>query len=78
MGFSRQEHWGGLPCPPPGDLPHPGMEPASLVSPAVVGRFFTTGATWEAHRQLGPIQTSILKTNEVIKLYQRLVWAERT
>ena len=32
MGFSRQEHWSGLPCPPPGDLPHPGVEPASPVS----------------------------------------------
>ena len=29
MGFSRQEYWSGLPCPPPGDLPHPGIEPAS-------------------------------------------------
>ena len=29
MGFSRQEYWSGLPCPPPGDLPDPGMEPAS-------------------------------------------------
>ena len=36
MGFSRQEHWGGLPCPPPGDLPHPGIESASLMSPALV------------------------------------------
>ena len=35
MGFSRQEYWGGLPCPPPGDLPHLGMEPASLMSPAI-------------------------------------------
>ena len=39
MGLSRQEHWSGLPCPPPGDLPDPGIEPASLVSP--VGRFST-------------------------------------
>ena len=30
MGFSRQEYWSGLPCPPPGNLPHPGTEPASL------------------------------------------------
>ena len=30
MGFSRHEHWSGLPCPPPGDLPDPGFEPASL------------------------------------------------
>ena len=29
MGFSRQEYWSGLPCPPPGDLPHPGIKPAS-------------------------------------------------
>jgi len=39
MGFSRQEYWIGLPCPPPGDLPHPGTEPTS---PALEGRFFTT------------------------------------
>ena len=41
MGFSRQEYWSGLPCPPPGDLPNPGIEPASLMSPALAGRFFT-------------------------------------
>ena len=29
MGFSRQEYWSGLPCPPPGDLPSPGTEPRS-------------------------------------------------
>ena len=39
MGFSRQEYWSGLPCPPPEDLPDPGMEPAS---PTLAGRFFTT------------------------------------
>ena len=38
MGFSRQEHWSGLPLPSPGDLPDPGIEPAS---PALVGRLFT-------------------------------------
>ena len=36
IGFSRQECWGGLPCPPPGDLPDPGMEPASLMSLVLV------------------------------------------
>ena len=41
MGFSRQEYWSGLPWPFPGDLPYPGIEPASLTSPALVGRFFT-------------------------------------
>ena len=49
MGFSRQEYWHGLPCPPPRDLPHQGIEPVSLVSPALAGRFCTTRATWEAH-----------------------------
>ena len=48
MGFSRQEYWSGLPCPPPGDLPNPGIEPVSLASPALAGGFFTTSATWEA------------------------------
>ena len=42
VGFSRQGYWSGLPCPPPGDLPDPGMEPASPMSPALAGGFFTT------------------------------------
>ena len=45
MGFSRQEYWSRLPCPPPGDLPHPGIEPTSSLSSALSGRFFTTSAT---------------------------------
>ena len=44
--FSRQEYCSGLPCPPPGIFP--GMEPESLMSPALAGEFFTTSATWEA------------------------------
>ena len=48
MGFSKQEYWSGLPCPPPGDLPNPGTELMSLMSPALAGWFFTTTATWEA------------------------------
>ena len=42
MGFSRQEYRGGLPFPPPGDLPDPGIDPASPVSPALAGGFFTS------------------------------------
>ena len=49
MGFSRQEYWSGLPCPPPGDLPNPGIEPTFLMSSALAGGFLTTSATWEAH-----------------------------
>ena len=44
-GFSRQEYWDGLPCPPPGSLPNSGIKPRS---PALAGGFFTTSATWEA------------------------------
>ena len=41
MGFSRQEYWSGLPCPPL-DLPDPGTKPTSLTSPALAGGFFIT------------------------------------
>ena len=47
MGFSRQEYCSGVLCPPPGDLPDPGIKFTSLVSSAFGGRFFTTRATWE-------------------------------
>ena len=45
MGFSRQDYWSRLLCPPPGDLPNPGIGPACLTSPALAGGFFTTGST---------------------------------
>ena len=48
MGFSRQEYWSGLPCPPPGDLSNTVIKPISPVSPALAGGFFTTSTTWEA------------------------------
>ena len=51
MGVSRQEYWNGLPCPPPGDLSDPGIEPVSLMSAARAGRIFITSATWEAYSQ---------------------------
>ena len=41
MGFSKQGHWSGLPCPPPGDLPGPEIEPASVMLPGLAGGFFT-------------------------------------
>ena len=47
MGFSRQEYWSGLPCPPPGDPLNPGIEHVSLGLPALAGVFFTTSATWD-------------------------------
>ena len=45
-GFARQEEWSGL--PPLGYSLHPGIEPASLTSPALAARFFTASTTWEA------------------------------
>ena len=48
MGFFRQEYWSGLPCPPPGDLPNPGIKPMSFLSPALAAGFATTSTTWEA------------------------------
>ena len=47
MGFSTQEYWSGLPCPPPGDLPNPGLKPTSLMSPDLAGGFFIARATWD-------------------------------
>ena len=40
MGFSTQEYWTGLPCPPPGDLPNPEIEPTSPISPALARGYF--------------------------------------
>ena len=48
MGISRQEQWAWVSRPLPGDLPSPGIEPTSLMSLALAGRFFTTSTTWEA------------------------------
>ena len=52
MGFSMQEYYSGLPCPPPGDIPDPGIKLASLTSPALARKFFTTSATWEAQKTM--------------------------
>ena len=42
MRFSREEYRSGLPFPPPGDLPNPGIEPTSVIASALAGGFFTT------------------------------------
>ena len=63
MGFSKQDYWSGLPCSPPGDLPDPGIEPASLTSPALAGGFFTTSATWEPCTMES---NSAIKENEIM------------
>ena len=62
MEVSRQEYWSGLPFPTPRDLPNPGIEPSSLVSPALAGGFFTTNVTWEASVRCR--QTSLLLVSQ--------------
>ena len=62
MGFSGQEYWSGMLCLSPGDLPNPGIEPASL---ALAGRFFTTSATWEAPKLL---KTSLVQLLSRVRL----------
>ena len=54
MGFSRQEYWSELPCPPPGDFP----SPTSLKSLVLSGGLFTTSATWEAPYKLHRVSIS--------------------
>ena len=72
VGFSRQKYWSGLPCPPPRDLPDPGIKPASLMSPALASSLFTTSATWEAQ----PVPKA--QTCKVIEILFTLlsVWLE--
>ena len=49
LGFSRQEHWSGLPFPSPGDLPDPGIRPESPVPPALqMGSLLLSH--WESHK----------------------------
>ena len=68
MGVSRQESWSGLPCPPPGDLPSPGIKSVlCLMSPALPSRFFTTSAIYEA---LAPL----LVLSKYIYLWIRVSW----
>ena len=52
LAFSRQEYWSGLPSPPPGGLPEPGIESVSLKSSTLAGGFFTTSTAWEAYTEL--------------------------
>ena len=63
MGFSRQEYQSGLPCQPPGDFPDPGIKPMCLMSPALMGGFFTTSVTWEAPIAISGIHYIMITLN---------------
>ena len=82
-GFSKQEYWSRLPCPPPGDLPDPGIKLVSLKSPALAGGFFTTSTTWEAQYSIykhyfsaklfeSKLQTSHRFTSKTLNKYRPL------
>ena len=57
-GFSRQGYWVGLPYPPPEDLPDPGVEPMSLISLTLAGRFFITGTTCKAQTKVCEVKVA--------------------
>ena len=65
-GALQQEYWSGLPCPPPRDLPNTGIEPASLKSPALAGRLYTTSITWEAHNSTSVYLNKKIYLNQIL------------
>ena len=72
VGFPRQEYWSGLPFPPPGDLPDPGIKAAS---PALAGRFYTTETPMASKQPVslfsGPLRVTCRWTslNHTQKIY---------
>ena len=62
-GILKQEYWCELPWPPRGDLPDPGIDPMSLMSPALAGRFFATNATLEAPKESGSASCSVVSNS---------------
>ena len=82
MGFSRQEHWSGLPFSFARDLPYSGIKPKYLKSPALAGGFITTSTTWEAqlieYQFLTPytsisksMNEALVKRNTNVRLHRR-------
>ena len=63
IGFSRQEYFGGSPCPPLGNLPNPEIQSVSLKSPTLASGFFTTGAT--PKHVTNALNKKIYKTNSL-------------
>ena len=73
MRFPRQEYRSGLPFPPPGDFPNPGIEPMSLMSHASASKPFTTSTTWEALKIFRP---SSNLWQVLLNSSQPLIWRE--
>ena len=66
MGFSRQEYQSGLPCPPPGDLPDPGIELKSFMSPALTGGFFTLAPPGKPQEGITEAMNCILRIQKIL------------
>ena len=73
MGFPRQEYWSGVSFPSPGDLPNPGIEPASLVSHVLAGGFFTTSITWEALHLVYRYLITMMHTLNIVRFYSSII-----
>ena len=68
MGFSRQEYWSGLPCPPPGDLPDPEIKPSSTVTPSLQADSLPLGPMTQTHPELEAREAALQMENQRIKL----------
>ena len=78
MEFSRQEYWNELPFSTPGDLPDPGIEPTSPVSPALADEFFTT-ESWRKPQTLVPFTYYFTFQNKtaIIPIVLGAVWLKK-
>ena len=75
MKYPRQEHWRGLPSPPPGDLPSPGIEPGSPVSPPFPAlHSLTKNAGWKRESSRAPVVLVLLK----VMLSEKFLWEDKT
>ena len=66
MGFSRRDYRSGLPCPPPRNIPNPGIKLQSLISPALAGGFFTISTIWEVLSKCTPHTKRIVHFTHIV------------
>ena len=78
MGFSRWEYWSGLLCCPPGNLPNPGIELASLPSPALTGKFFISSTSWYILTHLILNQAYLIGTIMILIIMMKNIEMQRS
>ena len=81
MGYSSQEYWSGLPCPPPGDLPHPGMETRSPASPVLPADPLLLSHQQSLFKRMSFLQwkrSFNRESREVVLLVKSVPWNHRT